>query len=103
MPGEWASAADPEVQTRIWREMLANHAENLWSIGTVSGALQPIIARNGLKNIPRKAVYSWEPTSMLGVYRMDEFFWDRTPGREVRRPAPDVTGSLVGRPDTAIR
>jgi peptide/nickel transport system substrate-binding protein len=93
--GEWASATDPEAQARIWREMLANHAENLWSIGTVGGALQPIVARNGLRNIPRRAVYSWEPTSMLGVYRIDEFFWDRTPGREARRQAPSTTGSVT--------
>ena len=93
--GEWASAADPDAQARAWREMLANHAENLWSIGTVGGALQPIVVRNGLKNVPVRAVYSWEPTSMLGIYRMDEFFWDRTPGREVWQRAPEATGALT--------
>jgi peptide/nickel transport system substrate-binding protein len=93
--GEWASATDPQVQARIWREMLGNHADNLWSIGTVGGALQPVIVRNGLRNVPVRVVYSWEPTSMLGVYRMDEFFWDRTPGREARRSAPDITGSVT--------
>ncbi|HEY0571796.1 MAG TPA: hypothetical protein VGD16_09720, partial [Enterovirga sp.] len=61
-------------------------AENLWSIGTVAGALQPVVAKNGLRNIPDKAVYSWEPTSMLGVYRIDEFFWSKVPGREAGIP-----------------
>jgi peptide/nickel transport system substrate-binding protein len=93
--GEWATAADTEAQARVWREMLANHAENLWSIGTVGGGLQPVVARNGLRNVPIRAVYSWEPTSMLGAYRMDEFFWDGTPGREARRPSPTGTGSAV--------
>ncbi len=90
---EWLSATDPGTQDRVWREMLANHAENLWSIGTVGGALQPIVTRNGLKNVPRKAVYSWEPTSMLGVYRIDEFFWERPAGREARRALPFATAS----------
>ena len=62
--------------------MLANHAENQWSIGTLAGALQPIVVRNGLINMPKQALYSWEPTAMLGVYRIDEFYWDRAAGKE---------------------
>ena len=85
---EWMSTADDDLQARIWTEMLMNHAENQWSIGTVSGALQPVLARDGLMNIPKRAVYSWEPTSMMGVYRIDEFYWDRTPGREAALPSP---------------
>ncbi len=84
--GQWMTTADDDVQKEIWREMLRNRAENLWSIGTVAGALQPIVAKMGLRNIPERAVYSWEPTSMLGVYRIDEFFWDRPPGRESGLP-----------------
>ncbi len=100
---EWSTTTEPEDQTRIWREMLANHAENQWSIGTVAGALQPVVARNGLKNVPQKAVYSWEPTSMIGVYRMDEFFWDRTPGREARHSVPTTTASTSSSADRVPR
>ena len=32
--------------------------------------------------MPKKALYSWEPTAMLGVYRIDEFYWDKTAGKE---------------------
>jgi peptide/nickel transport system substrate-binding protein len=78
----WMHTVDKGEQTRIWREMLMNHAENLWSIGTVAGALQPIVVRDGLKNVPAKAIYSWEPTSMLGVYRMDQFFWAKPANKE---------------------
>jgi peptide/nickel transport system substrate-binding protein len=35
-----------------------------------------VVANKGLKNVPQKALYSWEPTSLLGVYRPDEFYWD---------------------------
>ncbi len=80
--GEWMATADTEAQARIWREMLENHVGNQWSIGTVAGALQPVLVKAGLRNVPDRAIYSWEPTSMLGIYRIDEFYWDRTVGRE---------------------
>jgi peptide/nickel transport system substrate-binding protein len=81
---EWMSTGDRAVQERVWREMLDNHAQNQWSIGTVAGALQPVIVRNGLKNVPEKAFFSWEPTALLGIYRIDEFYWDRPTGKEAR-------------------
>jgi peptide/nickel transport system substrate-binding protein len=82
----WASTGDQSVQAQAWRDMLRNHAENQWVIGTVAGALQPIVVRNRLRNLPRKALYSWEPTAMIGVYRVDELFWTRTTGQEARLP-----------------
>lgn len=84
----WMATADEAVHEQVWREMLANHAENQWSIGTLAGAFQPIIARNGLVNIPKKALYSWEPSAMLGVYRVDEFYWDKAAGKEASLSAP---------------
>lgn len=78
----WMSTGDAGRQGEIWAEMLKNHVDNQWSIGTVAGALQPVIVKNGLKNVPERAVYSWEPTAMLGIYRIDEFYWDRAAGRE---------------------
>ena len=66
-------------------EMLHNHAENQWVIGTVGGALQPIVMRNGLRGLPEKALYSWEPTSMIGIYRPDEIHWNKAAGKEARR------------------
>jgi peptide/nickel transport system substrate-binding protein len=78
------STGDKEAQAKAWREILANHAENQWIIGTVAGALQPVVMKNGLKNLPPKALYSWEPTAMIGIYRADEIFWDRAMSREAR-------------------
>lgn len=73
----WMSASDAATQAAAWQGMLQLHAENQWIIGTVAGALQPVVLRDGLVNLPRMALYSWEPTSMLGIYRIDEMFWDR--------------------------
>lgn len=79
----WMVTGDSETQAAIWREMLENHAEQQWTIGTISGALQPIVLREGLKNLPRRALYSWEPTSMLGIYGIDALFWEDAARREV--------------------
>ncbi len=72
---DWLSTADHTEQVRIWREMLKNHAENLWSIGTISGALQPIVVDKQLRNMPVKGLYSWEPSAFIGIYRLDQLFF----------------------------
>jgi peptide/nickel transport system substrate-binding protein len=84
--GAWMTTGDKPAQERIWREMLMNHAENQWTIGTVAGALQPIVVKNGLKNLPAKAFYSWEPTAMIGIYRADEIYWDPSVRKEASAP-----------------
>jgi len=78
----WMTVPDAEVKAEAWRAMLKNHAENQWVIGTVAGALQPIVVKNGLQNLPASALYSWEPTALIGVYRIDEMTWNRTAGKE---------------------
>lgn len=75
---EWMNASTLNAKTAAWREMLAIHADQQFSIGTVQGALQPIVVAKTMRNIPSKAVFSWEPTALLGVYRVDEFYYDRT-------------------------
>jgi peptide/nickel transport system substrate-binding protein len=73
----WLTTADDAQKAAIWHDMLSLHADQIWSIGTIAGALQPIVLRNGLINLPKEGVYSWDPTSLLGIYRIDEMFWDR--------------------------
>ena len=55
--------------------MLAINAKSVFSIGTVTRELQPIVVSNRLHNVPEKALFAFEPTSYFGVYRMDEFFF----------------------------
>ncbi|MCB5176379.1 ABC transporter substrate-binding protein [Microvirga lenta] len=81
----WMNTGNRTVQREVWTEMLRNHAENQWVIGTVAGALQPIVLRNGLHGLPDKALYSWEPTAMIGIYRPDELYWNKAAGKEARR------------------
>jgi peptide/nickel transport system substrate-binding protein len=79
---QWMVAPDQAAQADVWRAILKNHAENQWIVGTVSGALQPIVVKNGLLNLPAKALYSWEPTALIGIYRIDEMYWNRAVGKE---------------------
>ena len=72
----WRDTDDAGTQASIWRAMLANHADNTWVIGTVAGALQPVVGADRLINLPKRALYSWEPNAMIGVQRLDEMFFD---------------------------
>ena len=71
----WLVTADVAEQTRIWKQMLMINAENVFSIGTVTRELQPVVVSKRLQNVPEKALFAFEPTSYFGVYRMDEFFF----------------------------
>jgi peptide/nickel transport system substrate-binding protein len=71
----WLGSSEPEESARIWSEMLALNAEQLYTIGTVAGELQPIVIKQSMRNVPEKALYSWEPTSLLGIYRIEEFYY----------------------------
>jgi peptide/nickel transport system substrate-binding protein len=71
----WKRAESDDERTAIWEEMLDIHASEVFAIGLVAAAPQPIIVSNRLRNVPQKAVYAWEPGAHLGVHRPDEFFF----------------------------
>ncbi|MEM1345547.1 MAG: ABC transporter substrate-binding protein, partial [Pseudomonadota bacterium] len=72
---DWLSAANDDTRADIWQEMLAIHAEEVFVIGTVSRAPLPIVASAGLRNVPKEALYAWDPGAQIGLHRMDEFFY----------------------------
>jgi peptide/nickel transport system substrate-binding protein len=39
--------------------------------------LQPVAVRQNLHNVPKEAVYNWEPGAQFGVYRPDTFWFDQ--------------------------
>ncbi|MEM7499234.1 MAG: ABC transporter substrate-binding protein [Pseudomonadota bacterium] len=77
---QWATAADRDTRAEAWEEMLAIHADEVYAIGTVSRAPVPIVAGDTLRNVPGKALYTWDPGAQLGIHRMDEF-WFASPER----------------------
>lgn len=74
--GNWRRSTTPEVREAVWHRMLAIRADQVFTIGTVNGALQPILKAARLRNVPEKALYGFEPTSYFGAYRPDTFFYD---------------------------
>lgn len=77
----WQSSGDPAERGRIWKRMLAIHAEQQFTIGTVTGNKQPVVAGTVLRNVPRQALYNWDPGAYFGIHRMDLFWLDRPGGK----------------------
>ncbi len=72
----WRKAGDAAERARIWQRMLANHAENVWSIGIVANVRQPVVVSRRLRNVPGEAVWNWDPGAFFGMHRMDTFWFD---------------------------
>jgi peptide/nickel transport system substrate-binding protein len=71
---KWGRAADIETRAQAWHSMLALYTDQVFSIGIVNAALQPIMATSRMRNLPEKGLYSFNPTSYLGVYKPDTFW-----------------------------
>ena len=72
----WLASDSIDERRGIWDEMLAIHADQVFSIGVVSGVLQPVVVRKTLRNVPKEAVYNWDPGANFGIYRPDTFWFD---------------------------
>lgn len=70
----WRDAADKNAREEVWHQMLALHAEQLFSIGTVNAVPQPIVIHSRLRNVPEEGVYAWAPGAYFGMYRPDTFW-----------------------------
>ncbi|MEM8625071.1 MAG: ABC transporter substrate-binding protein [Pseudomonadota bacterium] len=79
----WSTAADKATRAEAWREMLAIHADQVYSIGTVSRAPVPVVSNTALRNVPKTGLYTWDPGAQLGVHRIDEFWFDDADRRQV--------------------
>jgi peptide/nickel transport system substrate-binding protein len=71
----WMRATSPEQKQGIWKEMLDIYCDQVFSIGTVSGILQPVVVSNRLRNVPEEGIYNWDPGSHFGIYRPDTFWF----------------------------
>ncbi len=72
----WDRATTTAKRTDIWHEMLKIHAEQVYGIGILAQAPQPVVVSNRLRNVPEKAIWAWDPGAHFGVHRMDEFYFD---------------------------
>ncbi|RRJ84753.1 ABC transporter substrate-binding protein [Aestuariirhabdus litorea] len=70
----WESSRNRQQRWDIWQEMLRIYSNQVFSIGTVTGIMQPIVVSNRLRNVPVQGWYSWEPGSYFGIYNPDTFW-----------------------------
>jgi peptide/nickel transport system substrate-binding protein len=73
----WRNAGDAEERNAIWHEILQIYSDQVYSIGLIGGVLQPVAVRRTLRNVPKEAVYNWEPGAQFGVYRPDTFWFEQ--------------------------
>ena len=77
---EWERATDDAARSAIWEEMLRIHAEEMYAIGILSEAPQPVVVSKRLRNVPKVGLWAWDPGAHFGIHRPDEF-WFRDVGR----------------------
>ena len=72
----WLSASDTGARRAIWERMLEIRADNVFSIGIVSGVPKPVVVDARLRNVPEKGIYNWDPGAHFGIYRPDTFWFE---------------------------
>ena len=73
----WLNAGSSREHAQIWHEMLGIWAEQVFSIGTVGGVLQPVVVNDRLRNVPAEGMFNWDPGAQFGIYKPDSFWFDR--------------------------
>ncbi len=68
--------ADAQGRIDIWRQMLAIHADQQFTIGIIAEVRQPVVVSSTLRNVPEEAYYGWNPGAHFGLYRPDQFWFD---------------------------
>lgn len=71
----WRNASSREEQQRIWHRILEVHKDQVFTIGTVNGALQPVVVSKRLRNVPEEGLYNWDPGAYFGMYSPDTFWF----------------------------
>ena len=71
----WYRTDDAAKQQEIWHSMLQIQADQVFSIGVISGVMHPVVVNNALRNVPEKGVWNWNPGAHLGVYKPDTFWF----------------------------
>ncbi len=72
--GNWETATSQDQRARIWRRMLQLHADQVLTLGLIAAIPQPVVIGATLRNVPKEAVYHWNPGAYFGIYSPDTFW-----------------------------
>lgn len=67
----WQHAVSKDEKSEIWKKMLSTYTDQVFSIGIVNGARQPVVISNRLRNVPEDGLYNWDPGAYFGIYLID--------------------------------
>jgi peptide/nickel transport system substrate-binding protein len=70
----WRRSKTLEQRTKIWHKMLRIQADQVYTIGVISGVLQPVVVKDTLRNVPIEGMYNFDPGAYFGIYRPDTFW-----------------------------
>ncbi|MCB4768296.1 ABC transporter substrate-binding protein [Ancylobacter sp. Lp-2] len=76
LQNRWRQSVTTEERQEIWRRILQINADEVFTIGIVNRASQPVVVSNHLKNVPETGIFSFEPGAYFGVYMPDTFWFD---------------------------
>lgn len=103
---QWRHTDDASEQMQIWQEMQQIYSNEVFSIGTVAGILQPVVVNRHLHNVPEHGYFNWDPQAFFGVYRMDQFWLDPdtpavVPASTDQNSSADNSDSKAGKPTSS--
>lgn len=75
---QWLASSSTEERRVVWKKMLSIHAEQLYSIGIISGTLQPVVVSQRLRNVPATALYAYEAGGYFGLTMPDSYWFDQS-------------------------
>ena len=70
----WEAASSAVERRKIWHQMLQIFTDQVYSIGTIAGVLQPVVVSDRLRNVPAEGIYNWDPGAHFGIYQPDRFW-----------------------------
>lgn len=73
---QWRHSVTTEERAAIWKRMLQINADEVFTIGIVNRASQPVVVADTLKNVPKTGIFSFEPGAYFGIYQPDTFWFD---------------------------
>ncbi|HET6429775.1 MAG TPA: ABC transporter permease subunit, partial [Phycisphaerae bacterium] len=84
-----------QEQRDLFRRILRIAAENVWTINVCTPAPEPVVVKDGMKNVPRSAVSCWKFTSPANT-GIETYYFEHpsdTPGaiRQIRQAIEEVT------------
>lgn len=70
---EMHAHSDRERRIELGRKIMRSQAENLWTIGDIAFAPQPMVVQNRLRNVPERGYWGWD-NKMIYPYHAESFF-----------------------------